>query len=126
MSWSITELTKWSGADFIFHSGPKMSIVSVMIRSVFTLLGATLLLAGSRVTAQQAEQALAGHLNAVYQHWRHAMMTKNYRNWQLHTATHRRTSIVNRIHSERRRIACTVLYLPAGAPVRRCVMLLVV
>ncbi len=95
-----------------------------MIRSVFTLLGATLLLAGSRATAQQADQALAGHLNAVYQHWRHAMMTKNYRNWQLHTATHRRTSIVNRIHSERRRIASTLFNLPAAPPDTRSLKLL--
>ena len=101
-----------------------MSIVSVMIRSLFTLLGATLLLTGPRATGQGVDEALTRHLDAVYQHWRHAMVTKNYRNWQVHTATHRRTSIVNRIHSERRRVSSTLFNLPAAPPDTRSLKLL--
>ena len=101
-----------------------MSIVSRMIRTVFMLLGATLLLTGSRASAQGDVPGLTSHLDAVYQQWRHAMITKNYSSWQAHTAAHRRTSIVNRIHSERRRVSSTLFNLPAAPPDTRSLKLL--
>lgn len=95
-----------------------------MIRSLMTLLGVTLPLVVLPATAQQADSALIKHLDAVYQHWRHAMVTKNFRKWEEHTAIHRRTAIVNRIHSERRAVASTLFSLPAPPPDNRSLKLL--
>ena len=94
-----------------------MSIVSAMIRSLFILVGASLcsgLLLPAR--AQAPDAALAKHLDAVYQHWRNAMLQKNLQNWSAVTAAHRQVAIKNRIHSERRRVASTLFNLPAAPP----------
>jgi len=101
-----------------------MSIVSVMIRSLLILLGVTSALIVLPATAQQADPVLSRHLDAVYQHWRHAMITRNFRKWEEHTASHRRAAIVNRIHSERRSVAPTLFNLPAPPPDNRALKLL--
>jgi len=101
-----------------------MSIVSVMIRSLLILLGVTSPLIVLPAAAKQADPALTRHLDAVYQHWRHAMVTRNFRKWKEHTAIHRRTAIVNRIHSERRSVASTLFSLPTPPPDNRTLKLL--
>ena len=96
-----------------------------MIRSLSILPGMTLLTFALPAAAQQGDDpALVRHLDAVYQHWRHAMVTKNFRKWEEHTATHRRTAIINRIHSERRLVASTLFSLPARPPDNRPLKLL--
>lgn len=111
-------------AILILHSGPKLSIVSVMIRLLFTILGVTLMLSAVPAQAQRADAGLIKHLDAVYQHWRAAMMTKNYAKWKTVTATHRQVSITNRIHSERRNLTATLFSLPAAPPDTRKLKLL--
>jgi hypothetical protein len=108
----------------ILHSERKLSIVSVMIRPLFTILGVTLILGALPAPAQRAEAKLVRHLDAVYQHWRAAMLTKNHTKWKTITATHRQISITNRIHSERRPVASTLFSLPAIPPDTRKLKLL--
>jgi hypothetical protein len=106
-------------AILILHSGPKLSIVSAMIRPLFVILGAGMLL-GSGLPAQgqalKADPALANHLQNVYLHWRQAMMQKNLANWRAVTARHRQVAIRNRILSERGDFAASLFNLPASPP----------
>lgn len=95
-----------------------------MIRSLFVLLGVTSLLSALPAAAQKADPKLIKHLEGVYQHWRHAMVSKSFQNWKVNTATHRQVSIINRIHSERRPLAETLFNLPAAPPDTRQLKLL--
>lgn len=102
-----------------------MSIVSVMSRSLLIIMGVTCLPAVLPVAAQsQQKDPLIRHLDAVYQHWRHAMVSRDIRKWEANTATHRRTAIVNRIHSERRPVGPSLFNLPVSPPDNRLLKLL--
>jgi hypothetical protein len=88
-----------------------------MIRTLFTILGVTLLSGMlTPVSAQQGDAALAKQLDTVYQQWRASMIQKNLGAWSAVTATHRQTAIKNRIYSERRPLAATLFSLPAAPP----------
>ena len=102
-----------------------MSIVSVMSRSLLIIMGATFLPGVlSSIAEPQQKDPLVKHLDAVYQHWRHAMIARDIRKWEAHTATHRRVAIVNRIHSERRPVAPSLFSLPVSPPDNRLLKLL--
>ena len=63
---------------------------------------------------QQAK--LAQSLKEVYDFWRDAMVSRNYRAWYQVTATHRRIGLKNRISSEKGNWPADVFELPAAPP----------
>ena len=101
-----------------------MSIVSVMIRMLLPCLGVALLPGTMQAAPQKTDSALVRHLDAGYQHWRDAVIRRDMAKWQSHTASHRRISILNRIHSERRPTTFALSSLPASPPDNRPLKLL--
>ena len=103
-----------------------MSIVYIMIRTVLACLGVSGIAGTLQAAPQKADAALVRHLDAVYQHWRDSVIRRDIEKWQVHTASHRRISILNRIHSERRPISFALSSLPASPPDSRPLKLLAV
>ncbi len=101
-----------------------MSIVYVMIRTVLACLSVSVVAGTLQAAPQEVDAALVRHLDAVYQHWRDSVIRRDIEKWQLHTAFHRRVSILNRIHSERRPISYALSSLPASPPDNRPLKLL--
>lgn len=83
------------------------------------LLGLVWIGGAGRLHAQALkpmDPALSQSLREVYDYWRNAMVSKNYREWKLITATHRQTAIQNRILSSRGRFPQDVFNLPGSPP----------
>ena len=95
-----------------------------MIRMVLACLTVSVVAGTLQAAPQEVDAALVRHLDAVYQHWRDSVIRRDMEKWQIHTATHRRVSILNRIHSERRPISYALSSLPASPPDNRPLKLL--
>lgn len=65
--------------------------------------------------AQNAEP-LEANLAKTYDAWRTAVINRNVRSWQTHTAPHRQMEIRNRIVSEKKPFPATVFRLPSPPP----------
>lgn len=65
---------------------------------------------------REAPAALPQQLEQTYQQWRHAMMTKDTRRWQVYTSQRRQTAVRNQIYSERRAFPGAVFQLPVAPP----------
>jgi hypothetical protein len=64
-----------------------------------------------------SEQAkLAQSLGQVYDEWRNAVVSRNYRAWHKITATHRRLALQNRVSSEKGSWPADIFNLPATPP----------
>lgn len=59
---------------------------------------------------------LTQSLNEVYNFWRAAMVSGNYRAWHQVTATHRRLGLQNRVSSEKGSWPADIFKLPAAPP----------
>jgi len=89
---------------------------------LFTFIALSMIGFTSTVDAQGARRAapraepISQSLPKVYLYWRKAMITKNYRAWDVITAAHRKQLIKNRILSEKGRFPADVFKLPGTPP----------
>lgn len=75
----------------------------------------SVLLVGS-VFSQAPDPKLGSKLSSTYGAWRKAVTTKNAREWQVLTASHRKMEVRNRLVSEKRAFPAAVFELPAEPP----------
>lgn len=85
---------------------------------LLTTMALLSLVGSSSLNAQQTQPApdLAKSLQEVYVYWRKAMVDKNYNAWRQITASHRKTTIQNRILSEKGNFPADVFKIPGAPP----------